>query len=174
MTKVGSVCKTACLLVTAGMLAVTAGCNPGSALGLQDWGRDLLGPAFVAAIVAAQQPGPQGEQGEQGEQGVQGVQGEQGTQGEQGVQGEQGPPGPEFFTVFIDEFYTEPDDFQIMGDDISVYSAPAFRYDIVDQLGIGWKFAVPNRYAGANPVTMRLFLTLEYPATVYQLSLIHI
>ena len=46
------------IVVSIGM-ALTIGCNPGSALGLQDWGRDLLGwgtGALFAALAAANVP----------------------------------------------------------------------------------------------------------------------
>jgi hypothetical protein len=111
-------------LVTAGSLVLAVGCNPGSALGLQDWGRDLLSigsGALVAALVAAnvapndlgnggdvvlgevgpQGPtGPQGPAGDPGEPGrsvpsVPGDTGSAGPQGEQGLTGPQGAAGPE-------------------------------------------------------------------------------
>jgi hypothetical protein len=188
MGKTGSVCRSACLFVTAGMLALSAGCEPSGALGLEDWARDLLlAPAIIAALAAAGQQGPQGEQGpegaqgEQGEQGEQGPQGEQGAQGEQGpqgeqgvqgvqgeqgAQGEQGPAGPEFFSVFVEEFYTQS---KGTADDVSTGSVPDFPYEAVSGnfIGRGWKFPVPNRYDGTNPITMRLFLTFEYDQNVY-------
>jgi len=106
-------------IAVAGVLA-TAGCNGGSALMLQDWGRDLLSigsGALVAALVAANYvdsanglvlgevgpagpPGPQGPQGEPGAPGEPGrsapaVPGEQGPAGPEGPQGPAGPTGPE-------------------------------------------------------------------------------
>ena len=162
-------------------MALGSGCNPGSALGLHDWGRDRLGlgsSALIAALFAANvtpeqaaqgergdpgAPGPQGEQGNPGPAGPQGEQGNsgpEGPQGDLGPEGPQGDPGPEFFSVFIDEFWTpieqgEPPPF-----------ADAFDYlrsddpapDFDPHVAVGWKFAIPNRYAAGNPVTMRMFL----------------
>jgi hypothetical protein len=63
--------------------------------------------------------------------------------------------------VFIDEFYTR---YEIPQDPQSQFSTPNFRWlGGTDYEAVGWKFGVPNTYGGANPITMRLFLTLEYP-----------
>lgn len=154
----------------AGILVVATSCNLGSALGLHDWERDLLGGrALVAAFVALspqqgeQGPqGPQGKQGPQGEQGAQGIPGEQGIQGEQGAQGPQGPAGPEFFSVFVDEFYI-PDKI-----DPSLWVSDAANPAFFDagmggKVDVGFKVAIPDRYDGTtqNPITMRLFLAYD-------------
>lgn len=113
------------LTLLAGSALLFAGCPSGSAgaLGLQDWGRDLLSiPVAViigemideaqgtnspitvngnandnsSALAAPGAPGPQGaagEQGAQGETGAQGPQGETGAAGANGAQGETGAAG---------------------------------------------------------------------------------
>ena len=135
-------CKAACLLAAIGVATFAGGCESSGFLGLEDWARDLLlGPAVIVALAVAGEPGPQGEEGPEGPQG------EQGAVGEQGPEGEQGPAGPEFFSVFIHDF----------------------SYDGIqgEYYGRGWKFAVPNRYDGTNPITMRLFLSFEYDAVAH-------
>jgi hypothetical protein len=92
-----------------------------------------------------------------GPRGEQGIQGEQGLPGEQGPQGEQGLPGPEFFSVFVDEFFTYQGETGAYV--ATVDSNPAFHDGSGPPVSAnGWKFAIPNRYAGVNPVTMRLFI----------------
>jgi hypothetical protein len=157
-------CKAACLLAAIGVATFAGGCEPSGFLGLEDWARDLLlGPAIIVALAVAGEPGPQGEQGPEGAQGEQGAVGEQGPEGEQGAQG---PAGPEFFSVFIDEFYTQEKGTPA---DLSQSSTPDFSYNGIQgqYYGRGWKFAVPNRYDGTNPITMRLFLTFEYDAVAH-------
>lgn len=182
------------LVACAGTVALAVGCNPGSALGLQDWGRDLLSagsgalwaalaaanlPATVADEVAQQLeeqagqeiPGPvgakgdTGDQGPQGEQGEQGEQGDQGEQGEQGVQGEQGPQG--------EAGPAGPEYFSVWVDEFQRYeferTGPFGAVSSTDPTPdfdqpVGWKVGIPAQYAGGNPVTLRLFL--YYDGTV--------
>jgi hypothetical protein len=97
------------------MTAVAAaGCNFGSALLLQDWGRDLLTAGALAAALSAMGqrvdtviaaadaqaaqvapavPGPQGATGQTGAPGPTGAQGPQGAQGPAGAQGAAGATG---------------------------------------------------------------------------------
>lgn len=110
----GRVLKSCCGVVVCAALTVSSGCNFDAALGLQDWGRDLLGVgsgALAIALVAANLqnaaiddqagqpqpgvPGPEGPAGPQGPQGLTGATGATGAQGPQGVQGEPGVQGPE-------------------------------------------------------------------------------
>jgi hypothetical protein len=154
------------------LLIAAGGCNTSAALGLHDWGRDLLGTfiggALGAALAAAGEQGPQGEKGDPGPAGPQGPEGPPGPEGAQGEAaapgppGPEGPAGPEFFSVFIDEFYAGE------GSDPSYAfshdSAPRFLSYM--DLGVGWKVAIPNRYDSANDIVMRVFMTLEYN-TVY-------
>lgn len=165
MSRFGQIKKCVVVLVAAVGIAVS-GCNFGSALGLQDWARDLIPTALVAAFAAFALPaaaqGEQGIPGEPGPQGEQGPQGEPGPQGEQGVpgaQGVQGEPGPEFFDIFIDEFYIPNQKDPTVWD--SNVSNPDFYSNTWGvRVAAGFKVAIPNNYdaAAQNPVTLRLYL----------------
>jgi hypothetical protein len=170
-----SLWKTICASVTAVAVTITLGCNAGSALGLQDWGRDLLasaiGGAIGAALSAAGEQGPQGEKGDPGSPGEPGQSGQDapaipGPQGEKGDKGDEGSDAELLFSVFVDEFYMEDMYQQVyLPEANSTLSVPWFMFDVEfhQHIGIGWKVAIPNTYEGTNPITMRLFMTVEYP-----------
>lgn len=106
----------------------------------------------------AGQPGAQGPAGVPGAQGPQGPTGEPGAQGPAGEPGEQGPAGPVFFDLWVDEFLSVPRDPNGLGSAAGL-SSQVSRPTLAQP--VGWQMALPYRYSGENPVTMRVFLMLR-------------
>lgn len=103
--------------------------------------------------------GPQGIVGEQGIQGEQGETGETGPQGNAGPQGIQGLPGPEFFSIFIDDFFTN-DSLTHLNLNLASINEPALgpRNAASGILpAIAFRSPIPNRYSAGNDVMLRMF-----------------
>jgi len=105
----------------------------------------------------------QGPQGMVGEQGPQGVKGDSGPQGNSGPPGVQGASGPEFFSIFIDDFFTNDSLTHLVliptSIDISI-DEPALRpRDPASGIlpAIAFRAPIPNRYSAGNDVMLRMF-----------------
>ncbi len=99
--------------------------------------------------------GMAGEDGPQGEEGPAGPAGPNGSSGSAGPQGEDGADGQEFFSIFIDDFFTTPQggfgDLPVQVVDITEPVLGNFEGD-----GIAYRVAIPNVYHAGNDVTMRM------------------
>jgi len=105
--------------------------------------------------------GPQGPTGPEGPAGPAGPTGPQGPAGASGGSGPAGQPGPEFFDVFVDDFFGDPD--------VPDAELPVVLVPIVEPFlgpndrqtggtpGIAYRVAIPPTYHAGNDVTMRLF-----------------
>ena len=118
----------------------------------------IPGPAGPAGSSLPGEPGEPGAQGPQGEPGATGPQGEPGATGPQGPAG---APGPLFFDQFIDDFFgTQPVSNGSLDVVLVQIQEPQIGRNVQtgDPDRVAFRFAIPRTYAGANPVTMRLFL----------------
>jgi hypothetical protein len=210
--------KSVCLLLVAALVTAPGCGDSNDALGLEDWGRDLLFGAGALAIALLKEgpvgpQGPVGEQGppgvdgqpaeapdpvpgepgqpglscwdlngnfiadpeedingdgvydtldcttgtgEPGEQGPEGPAGPVGPTGEQGPQGEPGENGPEFFSSYIDDFFSAAAD---PTGELPVVAVPIIEPLMPDDSPIAYRVAIPQMYDGnqQNMVTMRMF-----------------
>lgn len=97
--------------------------------------------------------GPEGIAGEEGPQGEAGPAGPAGTgssSGSAGPQGEDGADGPEFFSIFIDDFFTtiEGELGELPVQVVSIVE-PTLGYDSfrsIQEDGIAYRVAIPNVY----------------------------
>ncbi len=106
--------------------------------------------------------GPPGPQGPEGEEGPAGPAGADGTSGGAGSQGPRGPAGPEFFSTFIDDFFTTVDGQLRSFTPVEVVSIvePALGGGGVPrgevENAIAYRVAIPNSYHPGHDVTMRM------------------
>lgn len=166
-------------------LLSTSGCNPGSALFVQDYVRDVLfGAGGLAAAIllggrtvgpageagrqgppgesgqdgrpAVGVPGPQGVAGADGPAGPAGPAGADGAPGPAGPQGPAGPRGPELFSIFVDDFFGLAKGPQ---GELTVNIVPVVEPLLgVNNGPVAFRVSIPQVYNPGNPVIMRLFL----------------
>lgn len=107
-----------------------------------------------------------GVEGPEGPAGSDGTQDQEGTQGPTGPQGLQGAPGPEFFSIFIDDFFTNrtreqfpvvpvPIDVPVLG--TSGFSTVAGENGVIPS-AVAFRAAIPNTHTTDKDVTLSLFL----------------
>ncbi len=110
--------------------------------------------------------GPAGEEGEEGPQGEVGPSGPAGPNGSSGSAGPQGPDGvngSEFFSVFIDDFFTTPQG-ELGALPVQIVSITEPVLGDFEGDGIAYRVAIPNVYHTGNDVTMRMtFLRENFP-----------
>jgi len=127
--------------------------------GLADNQEDRNNDGVIDAFDCQGPQGIVGEQGIQGEQGETGPEGPQGVKGDSGLQGIQGNPGPEFFSIFIDDFFTN-DSLTHLELNLASINEPALgpRNAASGILpAIAFRAPIPNRYSAGNDVMLRMY-----------------